>query len=80
MTPESKSIYSWVEVALAASKQPERTVLCVLKERDGKTYEGHEEKAVLKSVKDIKKTGVVVVGSLEELAEHLNTRANTPKR
>lgn len=80
LTPESKSIYSWVEVALAASKQPERTVLCVLKERDGKTYEGHEEKAVLKSVKDIKKTGVVVVGSLEELAEHLNTRANTPKR
>lgn len=80
LTPESKSIYSWVEVALAASKQPERTVLCVLRERDGKTYEGHEEKAVLKSIKDIKETGTVVVGNLEDLAKHLNTRANTLKR
>jgi hypothetical protein len=80
LTPESKSIYSWVEVTMACLKQPERTVLCVLEQRDGKEYEGHEKKAVMKSVKDLKNNGATVVGNLDDLAQYLNTRANTPKR
>mgnify|MGYP003293536793 CR=1 FL=1 len=84
LTPESKSIYSWVEVSLAAALDPERTVICVLPERAGKAYEGHEVKAVAKSVKDIKGLGVPVFSNLEELSQHLNERAkklaNKPKR
>jgi hypothetical protein len=76
LTPESKSIYSWVEVALAAARDPERTVICVLPERNGQAYEGHELKAVTKAVKDIKGLGVPVFGNLNELSGYLNERAN----
>lgn len=77
LTPESKSIYSWVEVVtIAALKDPGRTVLCVLPHRDGKTYEGHELKAVTKAVKDLKAEGTVVLGNLDELANYLNEIAN----
>ena len=76
LTPESKSIYSWVEVALAAARDPERTVICVLPERNGQAYEGHELKAVTKAVKDIKGLWVPVFGNLNELSGYLNERAN----
>jgi len=75
-TPESKSIYSWVEVTMSALKEPNRTVLCVLPQRDGKAYEGHEIKAIAKAIKDLKNEGIVVLGNLNDLATHLNEIAN----
>lgn len=75
LTPESKSIYSWVEVSFAAIKDTARTVVCVLPQRNGQAYEGHELKAVTKALKDIRHEGVPVFGNLNELSEYLNERA-----
>ena len=75
ITPEGEGFYSFVEVTDDSNKRPERTVLCVLTEANGKKFEGHNSKCVLKTMKLVAKNGVVVVESLEELAAYLNKLA-----
>lgn len=72
ITPEGKGFYSFVEVTDDSNKRPDRTVLCVLQEANGKKFEGHELKCVLKTMKLVAANGVTVVDSLEKLAEYLN--------
>lgn len=73
ITPEGEGFYSFVEVTDDSNKKPEATVLCVLTEAGGKKFEGHMLKCALKTMKLVAKNGVVVVDSLEALAEYLNT-------
>ena len=73
ITPEGEGFYSFVEVTDDSNKRPDRTVLCVLTEANGKKFEGHNLKCVLKTMKLVAKNGVVVVESLEDLAKYLNT-------
>ena len=77
ITPEGTGFYSFVEVTDDSNKRPDRTVLCVLQEANGKKFEGHTLKCVLKTMKLVSANGVVVVDSLEKLAEYLNTYANS---
>ena len=72
ITPEGEGFYSFVEVTDDSNKRPERTVLCVLTEANGKKFEGHTLKCVLKTMKLIAKNGVVVLDNLEALANFLN--------
>ena len=76
ITPEGTGFYSFVEVTDDSNKRPDRTVLCVLTEANGKKFEGHNLKCVLKTMKLVSANGVIVVDSLEKLAEYLNTYAN----
>ena len=72
ITPEGEGFYSFVEVADDSNKRPNKTILCVLTEANGKKFEGHNLKCVLKTMKLVAANGVVVVQSLEELATYLN--------
>ena len=72
ITPEGEGFYSFVEVTDDSNKRPEKTVLCVLTEANGKKFEGHTLKCVLKTMKLVANNGVVVTSSLEELATYLN--------
>lgn len=45
ITPETKSPYSISEVTASAILFPKRTILCVLDEANGATFEAHETKA-----------------------------------
>jgi len=72
ITPEGEGWYSFVEVTDDSNKRPERTVLCVLMEANGKKFEGHPLKCALKTMKLVAKNGVVVLDSLEALADYLN--------
>ena len=72
ITPEGEGFYSFVEVADDSNKRPERTVLCVLTEANGKKFEGHNLKCVLKTMKLVSENGVTVLDSLDKLAEYLN--------
>ena len=72
ITPEGEGFYSFVEVTDDSNKRPERTVLCVLMEANGKKFEGHTLKCVLKTMKLVSKNGVVVFDNLEDLANFLN--------
>lgn len=73
ITPEGEGFYSFVEVTDDSNKRPEKTVLCVLMEANGKKFEGHTLKCVLKTMKVVAKNGVVVFDNLEALANYLNS-------
>ena len=75
ITPEGEGFYSFVEVVDDSNKRPDRTVLCVLTEANGKKFEGHSLKCVLKTMKLVAKNGVVVLDSLDDLATYLNNYA-----
>lgn len=72
ITPEGEGFYSFVEVVDDSNKRPERTVLCVLMDANGKSFEGHTKKCVLKTMKLVAQNGVVVLDSLEALTKYLN--------
>jgi hypothetical protein len=73
ITPEGEGFYSFVEVTDDSNKRPERTVLCVLMEANGKKFEGHMAKCVLKTMKVVAKNGVMVFDNLESLSQYLNS-------
>ena len=79
ITPEGIGFYSFVEVTDDSNKRPNRTVLCVLESANGKSFEGHTKKCVLKTMKLVAKNGVVVFDNLEDLAKYLNTVEITKK-
>jgi len=72
ITPEGEGFYSFVEVTDDSNKRPKQTILCVLTEANGKKFEGHILKSVLKTMKVIASNGVIVVNSLDELANAIN--------
>lgn len=73
ITPEGEGFYSFVEVVDDSNKRPERTVLCVLTEANGKSFEGHTKKCALKTMKLVANNGAIVVESLDQLATYLNS-------
>ena len=56
-----------------SNKRPDRTVLLVIPEANGKTFSKHGLKVTLKTAKLVAENGATVVESLDELAEFLNT-------
>ena len=79
ITPEGEGFYSFVEVTDDSNKRPEQTALCVLTEANGKKFEGHNLKCVLKTIKLVAKNGVFVTDSLDKLAEHINAYSKGEK-
>ena len=75
ITPEAELEigYSHVEVVDDSNKRPDRTVLLVIPEANGKTFSKHGLKVTLKTAKLVAENGATVVESLDELAEFLNT-------
>lgn len=73
ITPEGEGFYSFVEVTDDSNKRPERTVLCVLESANGKTFEGHTKKCVLKTMELVASNGTVVLNSLDDLADYVNS-------
>ncbi len=72
LTPEMTGIYSIFEVADDSNKKPEKTIFCVLMERNGKTFSVEMQKNFLKIKKDLIQNGARVCESLEEIATFLN--------
>ena len=72
ITPEGEGFYSFVEVVDDSNKRPERTVLCILTEANGKKFEGHTLKCAVKTAKLVAENGAYVTDSLEDLARYLN--------
>lgn len=73
LTPEMTGIYSIFEVADDSNKRPDRTIFCVLPERNRKTFSIGLRKNFLKIKKDLIRNGAKVCESLEEIAMFLNT-------
>ncbi len=73
LTPEMTGVYSVFEVAMDSCKRPGRVICCILEERDGKVFEKHILKNMIKIKKDLLKAGVPVFSSLEEVSQYLNS-------
>ena len=74
ITPEGEGFYSFVEVTDDSNKRPDQTVLCVLMEANGKQFEGHNKKCVLKTMKLVAENGVFIADNLNDLALYLNNQ------
>ena len=72
LTPESEGFYSFVEVTDDSNKRPEKTVLCVLLDANGKSFSGHMLKCVLQTMRLVMENGAYVTDNLDELATYLN--------
>jgi hypothetical protein len=72
LTPEMIGVYGVFEVAMDSCKRPGKVVCCILNERNGKTYEKHIAKNMVKIKKDLIKNGTLVFDSLEEIATFFN--------
>lgn len=80
ITPEGTGFYSFVEVTDDSNKCPEKTVLCVLESANGTSFEGHNKKCALKTMKLVAKNGVPTFDNLDDLAVYLNNyQKNTEK-
>ena len=77
ITPEGIGFYSFVEVTDDSNKRPERTVLCVLDEANGTSFDGHTKKCVLKTSKLVAQNGVPTFTNLDDLAVYLNSYQKT---
>ena len=73
ITPEGMGFYSFIEVVDDSNKRPERTILCVLTDVKGKTFEGHVGKCVRKTMELVAQNGVIVFDNLDDLALYLNS-------
>lgn len=72
LTPERKGLYDIFEVADASNKHPDKTIFCVLPEREGKTFSIGLQLNFQKIKKDLIRNGTRVCESLEEVATFLN--------
>ena len=79
ITPEGEGFYSFVEVTDDSNKRPDQTVLCVLMEANGKKFEGHNKKCVLKTMKLISQNGAFITDNLDDLALYLNNQKKHTK-
>lgn len=72
LTPETPGTYSIAEVVDDSNKRPEKTVLCVLDNQNGRSFAPHEVKAFDKIATMVKNNGGRAWHSLELVAEYLN--------
>ena len=79
ITPEGEGFYSFVEVTDDSNKRPNKTVLCVLMNANGKSFEGHMKKCVLKTMKLVAENGVFITDNLQDLAQYLNKQQKKSK-
>ncbi len=73
LTPEAEGFYSFVEVTDDSNKRPEKTILCILTEANGKSYTKHEAKCALKTAKLVHANGARVFDNLKDVASYLNS-------
>ena len=78
-TPEGEGFYGFVEVTDDSNKRPEKTIMCLLLEANGKRFEGHIKKCAEKTSKLVLGNQVPVFTDLVELAAYLNRLAREKK-
>lgn len=72
ITPLLTGVYSIAEVVDASNKKPEKTILCVLDEDNGKKWTESQKKSLTAVEKLVHSNGAHVFKSLEEIISFLN--------
>lgn len=81
ITPETPGTYSVSEITRSSITQPNRTMICIVPEANGKSFEKHEAKAWAKILKDCEKDGSTICPTLSDVAKTLNemSKAKQPE-
>ena len=72
ITPKIEGFYSIAEIADDSNKRPEKTVFCFIKEDEEKKFSDVQIKSLEQVAKMIKKNGVTVFKTLDEVTDFLN--------
>ena len=72
ITPKMTGVFSIAETVDDSNKQPEKTLFCVLKEDEDKTFDEGQLTSLNAVSKMVKNNGAKVFYTLEEIAEYLN--------
>ena len=79
-TPECQAEEDYHRATDDSNKRPEKTVLCILSEANGKKFEGHVLKCALKTMKLVASNGAYVTDNLDDLAAYLNNYKKFTKK
>ena len=72
ITPKMEGVYSIAEVVDDSNKRPEKTVLCILDEDNGKKFNEHQMKSLSKVEDMVQDNGGIIMPNLERTAFFLN--------
>lgn len=71
-TPKHTGFFSFVEATLLAVKSSSRTILCVLQDDDGATFDESTKRSVDETLSTLKEEGIKVFDSLDNVRTYLN--------
>lgn len=71
-TPKHTGYFSFVEAALLAVKSASRTILCVLQDDDGSTFDDDIKRSVDAIIEELSKEGIKVFNNLDDVRSFLN--------
>ena len=72
LTPEMIGIYSIFEIGLDAGKKPDRIILCILEEANGRKFDSIMLKGIEKMKKDLSNLQIPIFDNLDDLSVYLN--------
>lgn len=73
ITPKMSGVYSIAEVIDDSNKRPNKTILCVLTEDDGKSFDKHQTKSLEQVMEMVRINGGTCTKSLDDTAYYLNS-------
>lgn len=71
-TPKHTGYFSFVEASLLAVKSSSRTILCVLQDDDGVTFEEDKKRSIDAIVAELDKEGIKTFNNLDDVRAYLN--------
>jgi hypothetical protein len=74
ITPLMEGVYSICEVTQDSNIRPEKTIFCLLKEDDGKSFTEGQWRSLEQVAKIVKQNGAQVFYNLEDIANYVNKK------
>ena len=74
ITPDMKGIYSIAEVVDDSNKRPAKTLLCVIRDRNGKSFDEQMVKSIVALEEMIERNGARHFDNLDDVVIFLNGR------
>ena len=72
ITPKMEESYSIAEVVDDSNKRPHKTILCILREDEGCTFDEVQWKSLSRVIAMCRENGVIIIEDLEGVAQHIN--------
>lgn len=78
ITPLAKGYYSIAEVVDDSNKRPEKTIMCLISEEGGKTFDRFQLKSLKKIGAMVQENGATYCEGMDALIQHINKKQSVP--